>query len=242
MTFDKQLAIECAKFCQASYATCTVADAKTDTQVLVDGTMGRVRIAFRGTYNTEGWLRDLDIRKVGYGGMRLHAGFFGDVQSVFTELESYIPQITTPVIITGHSKGAAEAVLFAYMLKEAGCNVVAVYTFGEPRGGDLAWRAKYDALLGLITWRVTHAADIVPWIPTINYWHITQHAWLPATGGVVFNPSIVRQLATNHGELLGKYAARQIRKAGHPEDRLPSLAPLHLDHAISAYITALEAL
>jgi hypothetical protein len=43
--------------------------------------------------------------------------------------------------------------------------VAGVYTFGQPRVGDAAWAARYDAVLKPKSFRIVHADDLVPRVP-----------------------------------------------------------------------------
>jgi hypothetical protein len=70
---------------------------------------------------------------------------------------------TTPRLwITGHSLGAALAKLFAIRCKLA---IAGVYTFGEPRVGNAAFRDYYNALLKSCTFRVVDGEDFITRIP-----------------------------------------------------------------------------
>lgn len=243
MRFDPKEALEFALLAQRAYGPCTITNPNTDTQVLIEPFRDGLGIANRGTDDTEGWLRDLDIRKVTItGGIRVHAGFYLDMQSVLPQIEAQIPSKGTPLYLAAHSKGAGEECDLALALCWKGYSIRRIWTFGQPRVGNRIWRDEYNRRLGDITTRLTNGADIVPFIPSVNYWHELQHVWMPATGGVVFNPSLWQMLWANKGEIFKSYAARQLRKAGHPEDLWPTLAPLHQDHAIQSYIDAIKKL
>ncbi len=229
--FSKALALEAALLCQRAYASLTVESKETDTQVLIENHADGLAIAFRGTFNTEGWLRDLDIQKTTCEGMRLHNGFLQDVLSILPKIDCEIPSRSTPLYITGHSKGGGEAIVCGLLLRINGFNVKQVYTFGQPRVGNFAFRQKYNELLGAVTTRVTHAADVVPWIPSFNYFHEKGEAYLPSIGGVIESPTMMQKLTANGAEIAMEYLKR---KCG--------LDSLHIDHAIGNYIAAIQAL
>jgi hypothetical protein len=70
------------------------------------------------------------------------------------------------VTVTGHSLGAALAILF--VMDSAANHVVAtplVYTFAAPRVGDATFVTTYDALPGMISWRIFNKNDLVPNLP-----------------------------------------------------------------------------
>ncbi len=83
--------------------------------------------------------------------------------------------IVKPIWITGHSMGAALAVLcafdLAHFLKDS-CGWsdddvkknVKCATFASPRVGGMDFKQKYDAL-GIPTYRIVHGQDICPRVP-----------------------------------------------------------------------------
>lgn len=73
------------------------------------------------------------------------------------------------ITITGHSLGAALAVLSAYDIAELGLNAdapVTVYSFAGPRVGNLKFKERCDEL-GVKVLRVVNAHDVVPTVPGI---------------------------------------------------------------------------
>jgi hypothetical protein len=60
-------------------------------------------------------------------------------------------------------------VLAAAVLRfEAGRNVSAVYTYGQPRVGDQQFSSAYDTALGHVTFRFVNDLDIVPHVPPVR--------------------------------------------------------------------------
>lgn len=91
-------------------------------------------IAFRGSVDGEDWLRDFKgwPRKhqvLGY----CHSGFLEGMNEVAVEISP--PQGAMPFIITGHSLGAARALIVAALLAARGKPPLALVTFGTPRPG-----------------------------------------------------------------------------------------------------------
>lgn len=93
-----------------------------------------------------------------------------------------------PVLVTGHSLGGAMATLFAFEapLLIPGIAISAVYTFGQPRTGSLAFSGAYVAA-GLADrhFRVTHHHDPVPqypW-PILGFHHVPTEVFYPEEGG-----------------------------------------------------------
>ncbi|KAJ8695543.1 hypothetical protein PTI98_008138 [Pleurotus ostreatus] len=79
------------------------------------------------------------------------------------------------VVVTGHSLGAAIAVMDAMMLKEILGSSVEITTtvFGLPRGGNEEWANFVDQTLGSSLTHVTNQDDPVPILPPrlIGYQH-----------------------------------------------------------------------
>ena len=127
-------------------------------------------IAFRGSANARAWLTDFEVRyaKPAYADYgRVHRGFWESAGSVMGELLKWDQQSQPEVIITGHSKGAAEALICARRLADAGRQIRAVVTFGGPRVGNGEWQRGYNATkitgalpsaatLGDVTFRVVN--------------------------------------------------------------------------------------
>jgi predicted lipase len=85
-----------------------------------------------------------------------------------------------PVMVTGHSLGAAQATLYAYrMLKNCKvwladdgktplCKLENVYTFCSPRVGNEAFTEIYNSVMeaeGIKVFRIVNGFDVVPMIP-----------------------------------------------------------------------------
>jgi predicted lipase len=140
---------------------------------------GVVVVAFRGTQHAIDWLTDLyawyssatHLRWAdGPGRGRVHHGFASAFESIAGLLSSELDAYRAwPIILTGHSLGAAIAQLFAGCV---GARLHSCYTFGSPRVGDGLWAEYYDAtqisggaLLGLRTYHIINQLDIIPRFP-----------------------------------------------------------------------------
>ena len=78
-----------------------------------------------------------------------------------------------PQFVTGHSLGAAIAILAAEAAHAEGVKVQAVYGFGTPCPGGGTFQQRYNAALGSVTYRLVHGRDVVARVPTFaGYTHV----------------------------------------------------------------------
>lgn len=127
-------------------------------------------VAFKGSVSLMDWVRDfmaLPIhRRISVGNLGwVHAGFFGDVNGIWQRIK--VDLGNQPFAVTGHSKGGAEAIIFAAMMLEAGRMPVRVATFGAPRAGMGTLR---DVLAAVPVAQYRHARDVVPEVPFGDEW------------------------------------------------------------------------
>lgn len=134
----------------------------------------QVMVAFAGTdpLSIKNWIDDIDTLMTGYGacsGCEIHEGFLRTYNSVVGQVRSVVKDYTSAhpgasVTVTGHSLGAALAMIAVMDLSQQGYNVAETYTFGLPRVGNDALRKYYETLVS-DTFRVTHHRDPVPHLP-----------------------------------------------------------------------------
>lgn len=138
-------------------------------------------LAFRGTMVGTGlqamldWMNDfitILVTADGFPG-RVHGGFLQSLNDLWTgiilELEEHgykegVLPWDKKLIITGHSKGGALAVL-------AGCRLAAldpqVITFAAPMVGNLTFNMGYPPNVSVT--RYEGPDDLVPWLPLVGY-------------------------------------------------------------------------
>lgn len=104
-------------------------------------------VVFRGSITAQDWLRDLFVlplpsllplsTRIGH----VHAGFWLGMEQMWGELK---PMLTQPVIVGGHSLGAARAAILTGLMVADGKPPITRVVFGEPKPGliDLADRIK----------------------------------------------------------------------------------------------------
>jgi triacylglycerol lipase len=135
-------------------------------------------VSFRGTADIAEWLADFDAVPVDYqplsGFGQVHAGF----QDVYTMVRSGIAAnlatataTCSQILITGHSLGAALAVLSAPdIFKNMPPNTIEprLITFAGPRVGLSDFAAAFNATIESC-FRIVNYLDIVPLVPPAPY-------------------------------------------------------------------------
>src|ERR1700722_1464592 len=140
----------------ASYTTCGLVGERLDAII----------IAFAGT-DPLVWqtvITDFTMRPGG----DTHVGFQAATDAVRLDIERAIAlsrATQKPLLMTGHSLGAAIAVLAASYATDQGAAPAAIYGFGMPRVGNAQFHARYTAALGERTFRLVHGIDVVPTRP-----------------------------------------------------------------------------
>ena len=189
------------------------------TAHLVRSKCGRVAIlTFRGTepVNAINWLTDADCSAVPFTYGNVHSGFQSNVEAVWDEISTELEHATegTPsavappdeseerrardqskeplqaLYITGHSLGAAMAVLAAAKImmtsNERLANAVrGIYTFGQPAVGDAEFANECDKLFGSMMFRHVYRHDVVPHMPPRSFGqfsHFGEGRFSSATG------------------------------------------------------------
>lgn len=194
--YDPANAAALCQFSAAAYDTrwqpgCTVIRGGAETRAVAWEHSDDIIIAFRGTADLRNWLTDLDCMFVEWGaGVLIHAGFAVALKSVRDKINEIVfaPGYKSKRIwVTGHSLGGALAKLFAFETAfDMGRKTISgIYTFGQPRVGNAAFRDFYNDCLGDRTFRVVHADDIVPRIPWLlgSYRHCGHEVFYPAPVG-----------------------------------------------------------
>ena len=136
--------------------------------VALNVTTGNVFVTFRGTESIFDWMADLSIAQVPHAWGKVAKGFEFVYQqcsgSVITAV-ARAPGAT--VFVTGHSLGAALAVLASADLANAAGITPQLYSFANPRTGDPDFAAKFNQNVP-VHWRIANTEDIVTtvWLAT----------------------------------------------------------------------------
>lgn len=133
---DRLAAVQAAADCYDQTARWDQSWTREDVHVGLRHVAGADVIAFRGSIDEEDWLRDFQgwPRKhpvLGY----CHSGFLAGMDTVAAELTQAIDASGRPFVVTGHSLGAARALIVAALLTAGGRKPVLVETYGTPRPG-----------------------------------------------------------------------------------------------------------
>jgi hypothetical protein len=145
-------------------------------------------VVFRGSITAIDWFNDFRalpiLTRVGH----VHAGFFSGIERVWSEVR---PLLTQPVIVTGHSLGAARAGVLTALMVADGAAPVARVVFGEPKPGLIDF-AKIVADVPARSYRNGNSkdhdlvTDIPATLPPIQFVHPTPIVVVDAepTGGL----------------------------------------------------------
>ncbi len=136
--------LTCAKLCQACYWD----TAQFDHIIQAGGDAvwagvklypDCVAVAFRGSTTIEDWLHDFQTFMVNDPDLGLvEQGFLVGVRDAHDQIS---PLVDRPLVVTGHSLGAAHAFLFAALQGLHKTPAAKVVTFGPPRPGGSTVRA-----------------------------------------------------------------------------------------------------
>jgi len=152
-----------------------------ETEALIAYNATALILAFRGTSSAEDALTDAKLILVeGFkGNGKIHEGFKTGLDKIWNEVWNSMgrartnrntkPSTNRTLWITGHSLGGALALTAAARLQfEKNQSVNGLYTFGQPRVGDLAFAEACHKKFGERYFRFVHNKDIVTRVPTRN--------------------------------------------------------------------------
>ena len=133
-------------------------------------------ISIRGTDNSHNALRDINFLKDKSFrlGIELHTGFHRAAEMIADDLLHRMDK-TWCTYVTGHSLGAAEALIVSWYLDYSGHSIAECITFGQPKVTDSHGIRKMRGKIKLT--RVVNETDIVPMVPPAGT-HINRYAHL----------------------------------------------------------------
>lgn len=150
--------VDYARLAQRCYTDApTIGDPDSASRMHVYGDVH----CFRGSDDVLAFLHDADCRPLNVAGFgKVHCGFWHALSAILPACLA----LPRPTAVTGHSLGAAMAILYAAVLARLNC-IVPVYAFEPPR-------MCLDATLGLFlahtkvpVYATRNGNDVVPRIP-----------------------------------------------------------------------------
>lgn len=196
MGYDARLGLQCATLSADIYKQDTerLARERPDlmayidqdgTQALVVDHPKRVYVVYRGT-TYEDIPADFKCRRRSTPMGGIHRGFYDYARNAFPlismEIRKRFPR--KPLVFTGHSLGAAAAVIAAAHFHSQGHEIEAVYTFGGPRPGNAEFKGYCNAAFGDRHFRHVNGHDGVPLLPPwlVGYRHPGQLVYFSTKG------------------------------------------------------------
>jgi triacylglycerol lipase len=174
-------------------------------------------ISFRGTRTPTEWLKDFDFLATPYLPVKrwglVHQGF----QLVYLSMQASVKRLvqsaiddSTEVWITGHSLGAAVAVLCA---PDVAVNMIDItpklHTYAGPRTGQASFDDKFDKRVPTC-FRVVNRWDIVPQLPPVValYRHVGVEVGID--GGFTLDLAKAHDLELSYRPGLQRLSARPV--------------------------------
>jgi len=135
----------------------------------------------------DNWITDLNFAKTmpypNVPGAEVHQGFFGAFETISSALINSVSMLVSrnkgyPIYVTGHSLGAALAVLGVLQIVNNVSLTPTIYTYGDPRVGNSDFASYFDSKIGA-SWRVVNQNDIVPHLPPeiLDFYHVSTEVW-----------------------------------------------------------------
>jgi hypothetical protein len=135
---------DCAELCAAIYETISGTgfdhfDVGADDGICwaIKRLPGFDTVVLRGSQTGLDWIRDFQALDASTRIGTVHQGFYEGMEHMWADLK---PMLEQPVIVTGHSLGAARAGILTALMIADGMRPLARIVFGEPKPGfvDLA--------------------------------------------------------------------------------------------------------
>lgn len=193
----------------------TIHDSTTHTTGMAYITAGRIFIALAGSTIPAHWLSNFKIiKKNCFGWLPAHKGFSECAEGVIKQCRALIDSFPDrEVVLTGHSRGAAVAVLVAAGLQshaQPGRKFTLI-TFAQPRVSTES--VLRSAFTGSYV-RVQNGSDAVCRAPKLGYSHAGTLVYLHNGNGYSVNPDLLQRFI----------------------DRLPTILQRATDHSMADYL------
>lgn len=129
-------------------------------------------VAFTGSQTHKDWISNLDFKVVRTIFGSVHRGFMRSFTDPEREVTSFLWALSAmdkPIVLCGHSRGGALAMVLAMILHARGTRVHAVYTFCSPKVGFDDFH-NYWQKTGIPLHPVINGRDIVSDLPPGSLW------------------------------------------------------------------------
>ena len=152
----------------------------------------QIIVSFRGSHNIPNWISDFTFDKVELkwagvpSGIKVHLGFLKGYEAMQDDVKTWVAEAAKDcpkctVHVTGHSLGAAEAVLCVTDLRLQGYKPE-MWNFGLPRVGDEKFAEWFDNTTKAndqTVYRMVERHDVVPHLPMheLGFHHIAVEVW-----------------------------------------------------------------
>jgi len=142
-----------------------------DVQAYIAASQDRMIVTFRGTEanNMQDWVNNMDTQLTDRFRGSVHKGFMRSVDFIWNDLSDAIKEFHQPnqkIFFCGHSQGGALATLAAARALEEGIDLHQVYTFGQPRVGNLLFASLFNQKFQTRLFRIVNHGDIITRAPT----------------------------------------------------------------------------
>ena len=224
----------------------------TDTRGVIARKGDATIVAFAGTdpLHLINWISDFSL---GRSKSSVHAGFEDAAAAVWDDVRPALTEARAsqaPIFITGHSLGAAIAVITAdFARARLGLAAAQIYLYGCPRVGREEFVGTYNRSFGQSTYRLVHGADVVPTVPppSLGFRHVGRY--LACASGGKFDaagltPAVGSDEPVASGgfreQLAGIFRGRSPNTRSDTVGQLTALLPIGIgDHLPDRYYAAL---
>ena len=198
-------------------------------------------IAFRGTDEINDWNTNIHAHQRSFGNTgKVHSGFKKVYLSIKDELLKYLKDNSLPIFVTGHSLGAALAILCTSDIYKSNL-FDSCYTFGSPRTGNTTF---VNLIKCKNIYRVINNCDVVTAVPIdfagIKYKHIGSSYLINDKGELIegMNEDEIYSYQKDKAYGLKEYAKSKLFSS---IDSIKTDLPFFLaDHAPVNYVIALK--
>lgn len=234
LNFNLPFAIKCLKICIQAYKPEEELDLSglgvekidyinnelTDTQAILVRDEKDLFVVFRGATNLKDYFTDINILRAAFPPSKkfwwfrphVHKGFYDAYQSVREEIIDVVERELggRRLVVTGHSLGAAIAIICSLDLKRTINTPIVMYNFGAPHIGNKAFLKLYNNDVPE-SYRVVNDEDIVPKLLIPGFGHVKTLVFVDNDGALTVNPNRMMQLKENLDDIPSFFSGEAIK-------------------------------